>query len=201
MVDRQSGEAVDQDAQSYNDELDGQLFSIRRSVRYHDRRLTHYDRLHRLTNVVTVMLAGVVMMDFLGKDVPLILKCVALVGAVLAACDLVVGFSRNANQHRNLKRGFIEIEKDLTEGTIDLRQLKSRRLVVESEEPAIFRALDVLCHIETCAAFGRPIEALVPWYMRVTSQWIHWSDAGTAAMAAYERREARRATKQTPRKL
>lgn len=183
------------DAAPESDELDQEHFDIRRSARYHDRRLTHYERLHRATNIVTVMIAGVVMMDFLGAEVPSSLKFLSFAGALLAACDLVIGFSRNANLHRNLKRSFVLLEKQLTEETVSVKQLKSRRLDIESEEPAIYRALDVLCYIETCAALGRDAEAHVPWYMRVTSQWLHWPDAGSVAIKSYQRLKAKNAAK------
>ncbi|HKQ13197.1 MAG TPA: hypothetical protein VJT80_07160 [Steroidobacteraceae bacterium] len=178
-----------------NTEIDSQLFAIRRSARYHDRRTTHYDRLHRATNLVTVMLAGVVLMDLLGAEIPTPVKIVAAIGALLGACDLVVSFSRTANLHRNLKRKFVVLERQIIENEMDVRQLQARRLEIESEEPAIFRALDVLCHIETCAALGKEVSVHLPWYMRVTSQWLHWSDAGLAAQESFERRLAKQLRK------
>jgi hypothetical protein len=138
-----------------------------------------------------VLLAGVVMMDFAGAEIPLLLKVVAVAGALLSAGDLVIGFSRAANLHRNLKRSFVFLEKDVIEASVDLTRLKSRRLVIESEEPAIFRALDLLCHIETCAAHGKKIAVYVPWYMRASSQWLHWSNAGAKGQQAYISRAAK----------
>jgi hypothetical protein len=173
--------------------IDHQHFDIQRSARYHDRRMTHYERLHRVTNVVTVMLSGVVMLDFLGAEIPCYIKLIAFAGALLGACDLVIGFSRCGNQHRNLKRRFITLERDLTEEKVTLKQLRSQRLDIESEEPAIHRALDVLCYIETCAALGKVASAYLPWYMRLSAQWLHWSNAGTVAIETYQRRMAKAA--------
>jgi hypothetical protein len=172
-------------------EIEDQLFAIRRSARYHDRRTTHYDRLHRATNIVMVLLAGVVMMDFLGAEIPAIVKMVAVAGALLSAGDLVIGFSKSANLHRNLKRSFVFLERDVVAGSVDLVRLQSQRLEIESEEPGIFRALDALCHIETCAALGRKVEIYVPWYMRVSSQWVHWANAGFTAQQLYKRKAAK----------
>lgn len=179
---------VSVDARTEEKEMEDQLFAIRRSARYHDRRATHYDRLHRSTNIVMVLLSGVVMMDFIGAEIPLLLKVVAVAGALLSAGDLVIGFSRGANLHRNLKRSFILLEKDAIEASVDLARLKVRRLVIESEEPDIFRALDLLCHIETCAALGKTIAVYVPWYMRATCQWLHWPNAGAKGQQVYSQR-------------
>lgn len=176
-------------------QLDDQHFDIQRSARYHDRRLTHYDRLHRLTSIVTVMISGVVMLDYFGSEIPTVIKTLAFGGAIMGACDLVVGFSKSANQHRNLKRSFIFLERDLTEQKLTLRQIKSRRLDIESEEPAIYRALDVLCLIETCAALGKQAHAFVPWYMRATSQWLHWPNAGPIAKEKYDRMQSKKEAK------
>jgi hypothetical protein len=173
------------DALQKHKDLEDQLFAIRRSARYHDRRATHYERLHRSTNLVMVLLAGVVMMDFTGAEIPLFLKVVAVAGALLSAGDLVVGFSRCANLHRNLKRSFVLLERDVIEDNVHLARLQSRRLVIESEEPAIFRALDLLCHIETCAALGKAMDVHVPWYMRASSQWLHWPNAGAKGRRIY----------------
>lgn len=169
-----------------------QLFGIRRSVRYHDRRTTHFERLHRLTNLLTIMLAGVVLTELLGVNSPLAIKIASAVGAVLGAADLLVGFSRRADLHRDFKRRYVRLEQKAVRG-VDVGALQDERLDIESEEPPVYRALDLLCHNELCAAYGAPPEqfAQVPWYMRLTASWLHWPNAGAAPESSELVRSAR----------
>jgi hypothetical protein len=44
-----------------NDEQYGLLTDVRRSIRYHDRRRGFFDLMHRMTSVLTVFMAGVVL--------------------------------------------------------------------------------------------------------------------------------------------
>jgi hypothetical protein len=162
-------------------------FDIRRSVRYHDRRRVHFERLHRLTNVTTILLAGVVLMELGGEGSPTWVRVLAAAGALIGAVDLVVGFSRRADTHHNFKRRFIALEQELDAATPDLEKIRQQRLAIEAEEPPIYRALDLLCHNELCAAMGydrrKQPEAFssLPWYQRWTANWIHWHEAGNEA--------------------
>ena len=99
--------------------------------------------------------------------------------------DLVVGFSRRAETHQNFKRRFIALEQELNAES-DVEAVRQKRLTIEAEEPPIYRALDVLCHNELCLALGYrrkdhpDVFADIPWYMRWTANWIHWTDAASA---------------------
>jgi hypothetical protein len=158
------------------------LFGVRRSVRYHDRRSAHFDWLHRITNLVTIFLSGIVLLEIAG-DCPLIwVKILGGAGAILGATDLVVGFSRCANAHRDFKRRFIELEIELSVAGADVDKIRQKRLAIEAEEPTPYRALDLLCHNELCRAMGynRQEDAAhfytVPWWVRLTAQWFRWED-------------------------
>jgi len=159
------------------------LFDIRRSVRYHDRRTAHFDRLHRLTNLASILLAGVVLMELGGERSPWWVRTFAVIGALLSATDLVVGFSGRANLHRNFKRRFVELEQEF-HGGVDYDKLTQKRLTIEAEEPPIYRALDLLCHNEVAVSMGYDPKSQpgaftpVPLHKRVTANWLHWSDAG-----------------------
>jgi hypothetical protein len=159
------------------------LFDLRRAVRYHDRRRAHYERLHRATNVVTILLAGVVLMELSGGGSPLGVRILAVFGALLGAADLVTGFSRSADAHHNFKRRFSELERELSAGA-QVAVVEQKRLAIEAEEPPVFRALDLLCHNEMCVATGHrrtdtpSVFAKVPWHVRWTANWIRWPNAG-----------------------
>jgi hypothetical protein len=161
---------------------DNLLFDIRRSVRYHDRRLSHYATLHRTTNAVTILLAGVVLTEFLSSQPPALwAQVLAVLAALFSVGDLVIGFSSHADTHRDLKRQFTDLERRLLAHE-PLAGIEQDRVVVEADEPPIYRALDVLCHNALCVAIGRRDDLkTMPWFMALTANWIHWPRAGEMA--------------------
>jgi hypothetical protein len=164
------------------------LFAVRRSMRYHDRRRAFFERLHRVTNVLTILMAGSVLHQ-LGQDGEAAVWLVGLsvAAALMAAVDMVLGYSSRAALHRELKVRFAELEIAMLSGndapeTWVAHQVE--RLKIERDEPPIYHALDLLCHNETAAAEGikrseRPqdFETLTPW-QRMTSHLFMWSDIG-----------------------
>jgi hypothetical protein len=159
------------------------LFNVRRSVRYHDRRTAFFEFLHRLTNFLTILLAGAVLSEILGSPSRPILQALAGLVALLSAADLVIGFARGADMHRSLKRRFIQLENSLhTDETT--RKLQQERLSIEAEEPPIYRVLDVLCHNELCTATGKDGKYKVPRLKRWTANLLHWSDFAPTALEA-----------------
>jgi hypothetical protein len=81
--------------------LDDITFGVRRSVRYHDRRSCFFERLHRASTLVLILLAGTVIMDLIGSSPPMWIKVIAVIGVVLSALDVTVGFSKHADLHRD----------------------------------------------------------------------------------------------------
>jgi hypothetical protein len=165
-------------------------FGIQRSIRYHDRRVAHFDFLHKITNVLTILLSGIVFVELSGTHAPAWLNYVAAVAAVLGACDLVVGYSHRAGQHRDLKRRFIALERQLIasktkEGADAVR---CERLEIEAEEPPVFRALDAMCHNELLTARGysptdheeKLLFKKLPRFTRWTANWFCWANHSSA---------------------
>jgi hypothetical protein len=161
------------------------LFGIQRSQRYHDRRVAHYELLHRITNVCAVLLSGIVLFELVGATAPadfkLYVKLLAGVGALAAAFDVVIGFSRNADLHRDLKRKFSTLEADMEVGSVaTIAEARAKRLIIEADEPSKFYALDLLAHNELCIALGHkwgdnPCRLVrVNWFKRLTANWFHW---------------------------
>ncbi len=166
-----------------SDDQYGLLFDVRRSMRYHDRRRAFFERMHRVTNVLTVLMAGSVLFE-LGRTGEtagwLILLSVA--AALLAAFDMVVGYGARAALHRDLKRRFADLEIAMMRGGLDeeaWREHQIQRLAIERDEPPVYRALDLLCHNEQLAAEGskEPPAKVSPW-QRYTSQLLLWPDLG-----------------------
>ncbi len=161
---------------------DDLLFGVPRSIRYHERRLTFYERLHRATDFLTILLAGVVLSELLGSPSYLALRVLAGLGAFFTAWDLVIGYARRADMHRNLRRRFILLQADMTGAELyDEKVLASaerRRLQIEADEPQAYRALDVLCHNELCRATDRPGCDMfkVPFSLKITANLLRWND-------------------------
>lgn len=166
----------------------GLLFDIRRSLRYHDRRRAFFERLHRVTNLFTILMAGSVLHELGRSGEPAWwLVAAAAVAAVLAAADMVVGFSAAAAAHRVLRSRFAELEIDIFSGGSDEDCWKAhrvKRLGIERDEPPVYRALDLLCHNELAAADGwkrkeypEHFSTLTPW-QRFTCHFLMWPDLG-----------------------
>ena len=65
----------------------------------------------------------------------------ALVVGILSGIDLVFGVNAKAREHSDLRRRFIELEKEIV-GVIeptanDIRLWQQKRLTIEADEPAV----------------------------------------------------------------
>lgn len=160
-------------------------FDVQRSIRYHDRRMVYFERLEKFTNVLTIVTVGLALSEASGDAISHWLTGVAAITALFAACDLVVGFGRMADLHRHLRRRFCALEKRIVADLSDklgAREFKLERLEIEQDEPPVYRALDILCHNEMMLALGYTVAknaehfGYLPWFKRITAQWLHWSD-------------------------
>lgn len=169
-----------------SDEQYGLLFSVRRSIRYHDRRRAFFERLHRLTGALTILLAGSVLFDIAGADTPPWLLALGLASAILAAADMVVGYASHAAIHRDLRGRFVDLEMRMLSSQIDdnaWSQYRLERLRIERDEPPAYRALDLLCHNEVMMSEGYKQDsehfAQVGWFRRATCNIFHWPNKAT----------------------
>lgn len=162
----------------------GLLFDVRRSIRYHDRRRAFFERMHRLTSALTIILAGGVIFELAGTGSPAPwLQWVGALAAILAALDMVVGYSARANLHAGLRVRFVDLEIAILAGDLDAltwQAHRQARLVIERDEPPIYRALDLLCHNELCQAEGSEPNAIVGRFQSATSQILIWPNISAA---------------------
>ena len=147
-------------------------FGVRRSVRYHDRRVSWFDRLHRFGRFVTLVAGGGAVATIL-KDHTKCAISMSLICAIASALDLAFDVSVKARLHNSLKRKFIELESSISlighENLTDnqLREFTTQRLRIESDEPPVMRVLDTLCHNELCRADGYSERIPVKWWQRI----------------------------------
>ena len=154
------------------------LFSIRRSVRYHNRRRMFFERLSRIITFLSLLGGSATVAAVLAKlGEPWILGFAILV-AVSAAADLVIGTAKSARLHNDLARQFIVVEKQIVTASPFsqeiLHHLTSQRLDIEQQEPPVLRVLDTLCHNELLRAMGydRQHFKMVKWYQRWFAQFM-----------------------------
>jgi hypothetical protein len=169
-----------------SDEQYGLLFGVRRSVRYHDRRRAFYERCHQVTSVLTILMAGSVLFE-LGKtgEVAGWLKAISVLAALMAALDMVVGYAKRAINHGGLRERFALLEIAMIDGGIDedtWLKHQRERLMIEKDEPPIYKVLDLLCHNELAEAEGYKRSDspecffTANWWQRFTSQIFRWEN-------------------------
>lgn len=168
-----------------NDEKHKLLFDIRRSARYHDRRRAFFQRMHQITGVLTILLAGGVLFELAGiGETSLWLKLIGVVAAVFSSADIVVGYAASENLHSRLRQRFCDLEMAVVTGNGTIHSYTADRLRIEQDEPPVYRALDLLCYNEQLVSDGysRADEGDVghfsdlEWYQSLTANLYRWPD-------------------------
>lgn len=162
------------------DEVYGLLFDIRRSARYHLRRRSFFDRLHKATAAINVISAST---SFVGiiSSLPLLSTVSAATVTIISTLDLVIGSSQMAREHSDLAKSFIDLERAIIKKPNDkiteedLSELRDRRLEIESKEPNTHRVLDAIVYNELCRSLGHKDDNQmfkVRFIQSVFAQWI-----------------------------
>lgn len=165
------------------------LFDIRRSMRYHERRRAFFERMHQVTGVLTILLAGGVLFDLAGTGDPALwLKLIGVVAAVFAAADIIVGYAAMANKHALLRLKLCGLEVAASDPQKPVNECVNERRRIEQGEFTVYRALDLLCHNETLVAEGfsraDPDDlahfADLKWYESLTANLYPWPNIADA---------------------
>ena len=143
------------------DKLDDLLFAVRRSVRYHDIRKQHFERINNLVMFVALLLGTGTLATFIeGLDATLWVQLsLPLAATILLGISLVCRVSSKASIHNDLKRRFITLEQSIAEkpnnwDDTDIAAWIKERLTIESDELPIKRILDVICHNDVMRSMG-----------------------------------------------
>lgn len=170
-----------------NHEQYGLLFDVRRSVRYHDRRRGFYEQCHHITSLLTILMAGSVLFD-IGKtgEAAHWLYALSVLAALMAAADMVIGYSKRAVLHGALRERFADLEIAMVceSAAVEVWQKYQReRLLIEKDEPPVYRVLDLLCRNELLQAEGYTREKSpgeffeASLWQKLTSQLWRWDNA------------------------
>ncbi len=144
-------------------DYDHLLFDVRRSVRYHARRRSHFETGHKLILFIATVLSSVTAAIFAGifgeNWEPWLKWFPAALVSALTAFSLVFGLIGRAWQHADLTRQFIDLEREMEarkkEPQEDLvKEITDRRLQIEATEPPVLRVMDAICYNELLCAMG-----------------------------------------------
>ena len=158
------------------------LFSIRRSVRYHQRRRRFYENWNSLTVAVAAIGSSAAATAFATgvgwSGFPVIISGLV---AFLSAFDLAVGTARSGDSHAELARSFNSLEQRFAHGNDltdpELEELTKERLKIEASEPTTLRLLDILCHFELLRATGDERSyPTIRWWRRKLAHWLSQDD-------------------------
>lgn len=160
------------------------LFGVRRSIRYHYRRVSFLDGIAKTANACTAIAGSATIASVLSTLDHQLAIVFASSTAILSAINLVFTPSQSARRHNDLLKSFFALEKSilaLPSDSISKDQynlLNAKRLDIEAEEPPPLRILDCMCHNELIRSMGldRRHEVDIKWYQRLASPVIDICD-------------------------
>lgn len=130
-----------------------ELFGVRRSVRYQQRRRSYFESWHSYIAAVQVVSGSSAVAALLADGAALIVGILTAIPPLLAAIDLVFGTTRRATLHAGIGRQFSQLEADMVAyedcesiAQDTLVKFKRRRLTIEADEPPKLRVVDLLSH-------------------------------------------------------
>ena len=137
-------------------------FAIGKSLRYHAKRRSFFDFIHRGSQAVSALAGSAAFVSLVGGQSPELAKIAAALLAAVSALNLVIGFSERARQYDGLYKRFSDLAVEIAECTQPTEELvrkwKAARLRIEKDEPTPLSALNVICHNEEAEARGLGIE-------------------------------------------
>lgn len=143
------------------------LWSVRRSIRYHTRRRDFFEGCNNASNAFALILGSGTILSVLKDSSGWSISLAALV-TVFSTINLVFKTTIRAQNHHDLARRFIELEKFLVlDSPTDamLQQANAKRLDIEADEPPILRVVDILSHNDLLRATGYdPISEASEYY-------------------------------------
>lgn len=151
-----------------------QLFGIRRSIRYHNRRRAFLDCLDQFGKMLSVMLGSAVIYGVLDKDYHVVALTASALVTSVSAINLVAGTAQRARAHFDFARQFTALEQRMLvpESAETLAAITTVRLDIEANELPVLQVLDSLCHNELLRAEGYPREdfVIICWWQHLFAQ-------------------------------
>lgn len=150
------------------------LFSVRRSIRYHQRRRAFYDRLDQFSNMLSLIFGSAAIYGVLEDNAKNVALVASAMVTVVSSINLVVGSAQRGRAHADFMRRYVDLEKRMlgSESEERLLEVAEARLSIEAEEPPVMHVLNIICHNETMRAMGFKKEDLpkIGWFQSFVSQ-------------------------------
>lgn len=163
------------------------LFDTQRAIRYHDQRKSFFDFMHRVTNVLTILMAGNVIFTLalpVNGQAPWWFTAISIIAVLMAACDLVIGYSSKSALHASLRDQFIDLETEIQiagKSEFNSADFQKKRAEIEKKEPPVYCALDAVCYNEVVRATYdrdkyRNYLLNIHWSHRLTRHFFQWKN-------------------------
>jgi hypothetical protein len=172
-------EPMTNDVKKLKEDWDGQLFGVKRSIRYHLHRRKFFGVWKVATDFLVIASGGtVVSLASSGEAKQNVWIIVSgAITAVLGTLDLVLGFSDKARDHRDLVQAFSNLEAEMEKSDVTAEKLadfKNKRLEIEVDEPPRKIVLNKYCHNELVIAEDYPADQLadIKWWQSLIKQFI-----------------------------
>jgi hypothetical protein len=134
------------------------LFSVCRSIRYHQRRRAFYDRLDKASNMLSLIFGSATIYGILQENKKEVALLASAFVTVLSSVNLVIGSAQRGRDHTDFMRKYIELEKRMLASPTEqlLLEVQAARLSIEAEEPPVMHVLNSICHNDMVRARGYP---------------------------------------------
>ena len=164
----QAGKATEEVALSWHDDpCYDTSFGVAKSRRYHAMFRDFYRRCHQLALALTAFAGSAAFVSLLPANPNSALaKVLTAIVAFATISDLVVDFSKRADQHDALCRRFTELDAKIRAWdppTHDhYRQACAERIRIEADEPNRQQLINIRAQNEEESARGVPLDRLLP---------------------------------------
>lgn len=152
------------------------LFSVCRSIRYHQRRRAFYDRLDKISNMLSLILGSAAIYGVLQENAKNVALIASATVTVVSSINLVVGSAQRGRDHTDFMRKYVELEKRMLGDPSEevLLEVSTARLTIEAEEPPVLHVLNSICHNDIVRArnYAKKYFLHVSWYQVFMSQII-----------------------------
>lgn len=158
------------------------LFGVRRSIRYHYRKVRFFDGLHKTSVFLSAVTGTATLTAILSNAGSVITLIFAGIVTFFSVLDLVVGTARKARAHNDFARRYFALEKAIitlsTPTKEDLSRLTIERLDIEADEPPPCKVLDIMCHNELVRACGYDESNMVKikWHQRLCAHLFNFRE-------------------------
>ena len=153
-------------------------FDVAKSMRYHAYRRRFYTKLDKAVKIASIGTGGATFLFLVASQETWWARLCALLVALLAAFDIIVGFSNAARIHDKLYRDFTLLAREIAKTTemseAKLAEWDEQRLEIEMEEPGTMDWLERRCSREEAMARGAEVNEAwrLPWWKLRLSQFV-----------------------------